>query len=131
MWNKVLPLTEYGYDVALGRLTKLCHQQDRRGEQALRRIVKEGVLTEAGAITAGHDDGLGDDFGVLLGPGFVGQPALLLVQIGVFIDQVQEVEAVALGGIAQIYNGNPIAVAVPGDASIVAKNIALGISILE
>lgn len=121
--KQLLDDLENGHDVALCRLTKLCHQQDRRGQQALRGIVEKGVLTEAGAVAPGHDDGLGDDFCVLFSPGFVGQLALLLVQIGVFVDKVQEVKAIAFRGVAQVNDGNPVAVAVPGDACVIPKNV--------
>ena len=70
---------ENRYDVAFGRLAELRYQQNRRCQEALCRIVEERVLPIACAVTARHDDGLGDDFCVLFGPGFVGQLALLLI----------------------------------------------------
>ena len=44
----------------------------------------------------------------LIGPGFVGQLVLLFVQIGVFVDKVQEVKAIAFRGVAQVNDGNPV-----------------------
>lgn len=40
---------------------------------------------------------------------------------------MQEVEAIALGGIAKVDDGNSVAVAVFCDASVIAKNVAFGI----
>ena len=121
--KQLLDDLENGHNVAFRRLTELCNQQDCRGQKSLRGIVKKLILPIARTISTRHDDGLGDNFCVLLGAGFVGQLALLLVQIGVFVDKVQEVKAIAFRGVAQVNDGHPVAVAVPGDACVIPKNV--------
>ena len=116
---------KHGHDVTLFRFAKFRHQKDSFRQQPFGGVIEICVLSKARLIHAGQDDGLGDNFCVLLRPGFVGQLALLLVQIGVFVDKVQEIKAIAFRGVAQVNNGNPVAVAVPGDACVVPKNVAL------
>ena len=69
--QQILHQLEYRHDVPpllrvlLIRRQKLRKQQDRGGQQALRRIVEEGVLPVVG-VPLWADDGLGEDLGVLL-----------------------------------------------------------------
>src|SRR5699024_2044482 len=89
---------EYRYDVPLLRLTELGYQQNRRRQQPLGRIIKIGVLPEGSGVHAGEDDGLRDDLGVFFASGLIYQLVRVrLVQVHIFIDQMQEVIAVAPG----------------------------------
>ena len=71
-FQQILHQLEYRHDVPpllrvlLIRWQKLCKQQDRGGQQALRRIVEEGVLPAIAVIAIGADNGFGKDLGVLL-----------------------------------------------------------------
>ena len=83
---------------------ELRHQQDGGGEQALGGVVEELVLPEVLAVHPRRDDGLGDDLGVPLRLGLVEQECVRVLPVGVhvLVHQVQQVEPVAAGGVAQV-----------------------------
>ena len=114
--------------VLLVRRQKLCKQQDRGRQQALRRIVEEGVLPVVG-VSLWADDGLGKDLGVLFGFG-AGSEVIRLFSgdVHIAVDERQQIVAVRAGGVAQVYNGDMlIAVVLFGDRAVVAGEITLGI----
>ena len=118
---------EYRYDVPLLRLTELGYQQNRRRQQPLGRIIKIGVLPEGSGVHAGEDDGLRDDLGVFFASGLIYQLVRVrLVQVHIFIDQMQEVIAVAPGRVPKVDYRNMISI-VLGDLAVVAHDIAFGV----
>ena len=118
---------EHGYDVPLGRVTELCHQQDCCGQQTFGGIVEVCVLPEGSSIHTGEDNGLGNDLSILFSLCLVHQfLGMLLVQIHILVDQVEKVIAIGAGRVTQINHGDLVAVLL-GDGSVVAHDIALGI----
>ena len=104
---------------------ELRHQQDGGGEQALGGVIEKLVLPEILPVHPRRDDGLGDDLGVPLGLGLVEQIVrVLLEQIHVFVHQVKKIESIAAGGIAQVDDPHPVAVAFLGDPAVIAHHVA-------
>ena len=64
---------EYRHYMPLFRRTEFRYQEERGAQNPFRRIVKIGVLSIVGRIASRHDDGLGDDLGILLRFGLVEQ----------------------------------------------------------
>ena len=99
--QQLLHQFEYGHDMTplpqlpvdpFGRQI-LCQQQDYGGEHALRRVVKILILCKVLPIRV--DDGLGQDFGVLLRLGPGGQVGgLLPAYVHVVVDQGEQVIAI-------------------------------------
>ena len=114
--------------VLLVRRQKLCKQQDRGRQQALRRIVEEGVLSVVG-VSLRADDGLGEDLGVLFGFGAGGEVVRLFSgDVHIAVDERQQIVAVRSGGVAQIYDGDMlVAVILFGNRAVVAGEVTLGI----
>ena len=52
---------------------------------------------------------------------------MFLEQIHVLVHQVQEVETTAAGGVTQVNHPHPVAVALPGDSSVIPKHVPLRI----
>ena len=81
-----LPVDPFGWQV-------LCQQQDHGGEHALRRVVKILILRKVLLIRV--DDGLGEDFGVLLRLGSGGQISRISPAcVHVVIDESEQVIAI-------------------------------------
>ena len=124
--QELLHQLEHGHDVPplpqlpvdpFGRQV-LRQQQGHGGEHALRRIIKILILREI--LPVGVDDGLGQNFGVLLrlGPGRqVG--GLPPAHVHVVVDQSEQVVAIRAGGVAEIHHRHLVAIAVPGNATII------------
>ena len=132
--QQILYQLEYRHDVPpllrvlLIRRQKLRKQQDRGGQQALRRIVEEGVLPVVG-VPLRADDGLGEDLGVLFGFG-AGSEIIRLFSgdVHIAVDERQQIVAVRAGGVTQVYNGDMlIAVILFGNRAVVAGKITFGI----
>ena len=117
--------------MSLLRWTKLGNQQKNSSEQALCRLVEEGILTTAHAFLAGADDGLGGDFCVSLRFRLGGKLAGALVFVHVTTDEVHHVEAVGTGGIAQIQHTHLIAILVTGDCTVHSLQVPLRIAAEE
>ena len=101
------------------------HQQDGGGEQSLGGVVEKLVLPEVLAVHPCRDDGLGDDFGVPLGLGLIEQSVRVLpVGVHVLVHQVQQVESIAAGGVAQVDDPHSVAVALLGDPAVIAHHVA-------
>ena len=110
--HQLLDDLEHGHDVPLRWRAELRHQQDGSGEQALGGVVEELVLPEVLAVHPRRDDGLRDDFGVSFRLGLEQEC------------QVQQVEPVAAGGIAQVNDPYPVAVALLGDPAVISHHVA-------
>ena len=132
--QQILHQLEYRHDVPpllrvlLVRRQKLRKQQDRGRQQALRRIVEEGVLSVVG-VSLRADDGLGEDLGVLFGFG-AGSEVIRLFSgyVHITVDERQQIVAVRAGGVAQVYNGDIlVAVIFFGNRAVVTGKITLGI----
>ena len=132
--QQILHQLEYRHDVPsflrvlLIRRQKLRKQQDRGRQQALRRIVEEGVLPVV-RVSLRADDGLGEDLGVLFGFG-AGSEVIRLFSgdVHIAVDERQQVVAVRAGGVAQVYNGDMLVVVILFcNRAVVAGEVALGI----
>ena len=126
--HQLLDDFEHGHNVPLRWRAELRHQQDGGGEQALGGVIEKLVLPEILPVHPRRDDGLGDDLGVPLRFGLVEQIVRVLpVRVHVLVHQVQQVEPVAAGGIAQVNDPYPVAVALLGDPAVIPHHVALGV----
>ncbi len=106
--------------------TELRHQKDGGCEQALGGVVEELVLPEVLPVHPGGDDGLGDDLGVPLRLGFEQKRFRVgLEGVHVLAHQVQEVEPIRAGGVPQVDNSHPVAIAIFGNFSVVPNHVPL------
>ena len=132
--QQILHQLEYRHDVPpllrvfLIRRQKLRKQQDRGRQQALRRIVEEGVLPVV-RVSLWADDGLGEDLGVLFGFGAGSEVVRLFSgDVHIAVDEHQQIVAVRAGRITQIDDGDMlIAVILFGNRAVVAGEITFGI----
>ncbi len=123
--HQLLDDFEHGHDVPLRWRAELRHQQDGGGEQALGGVVEELVLPEVLAVHPRRDDGLRDDFGVSFRLGLEQECVRVLpVGVHVLVHQVQQVESIAAGGVAQVDDPHPVAVALLGDPAVIAHHVA-------
>ena len=126
--HELLDDLEHRYDVPLRWRAELRHQQDGSGEQALGGVVEELVLPEVLAVHPRRDDGLRDDFGVSFRLGLEQECVRVLpVGVHVLVHQVQQVESIAAGGVAQVNDPYPVAVALLGDPAVIPHHVALGV----
>ena len=132
--QQILHQLEYRHDVPpllrvlLIRRQKLRKQQDRGRQQALRRIVEEGVLSVVG-VSLRADDGFGEDLGVLFGFG-AGSEVIRLFSgdVHIAVDERQKIVAVRACWISQVDDGDMlVAVILFGNRSVVAGEVTLGI----
>ena len=132
--QQILHQFEYADDVASlplifpGRRQVLRQQEDDGGEEALRRVIEEGVLSVVGSVPLWIHDSLGEDLGVLfrLGPrrqiGFI-----LAADIHVVVDERQEIVSVRPCWVTQVDDRYLIAIVFGGHSSIVPCEVAFGI----
>ena len=116
---------EHRYDVPFLRFAELRDKQNRCGQQSFCGIVKISVLPERTSVHAGENDGLGDNFGVLLGFSFVGQlVGIRLVQIHILVDKVKQIVPIGAGRVAQVNHRNVVTVTVFRHHAIIAEQIS-------
>ena len=126
--HQLLDDLKHGHDVPLRGRAEFRHQQDGGGEQSLGGVVEKLVLPEVLAVHPRRDDGLRDDFGVSFRLGLEQECVRVLpVSVHVLVHQVQQVEPVAAGGIAQVNDPYPVAVALLGDPAVIPHHVALGV----
>ena len=133
-FQQILHQLEYGDDMAallgmvLVRRKKLGQHQDDRGEQTFGGIVEEGVLSTIAFIAVRVDDGLGQDLGVFFCLGTSCQiPRFFTGDVHVSVDQRQQIITIRAGGVSQVDNGNIVPIALLGNGSVIAGEVAFAV----
>ena len=104
-------------------------QQEHNGSQkSLSAVVEESILTVLCSVAVRVDNGLGKDLGVFLCARSGSEVLRMLARnIHVVIHQRQEIEAVRAGWVAQVDDGDLVAVIPGGDGTVVARQVSLGV----
>ena len=71
--QQFLDQLEHRHDMPLLRFAEFRYQENGRAQEPLRRVIEIGILPIVCRIASRHDDGLGDDLGILLRFGLVEQ----------------------------------------------------------
>ncbi len=114
------------FPIHLGGRQIFGYQQNDGGQKPLGGIIEKLILSVV--LTAGIDDGLGDDFRVLLRLGFCHKVVFIgKVSVHVGVDQLEHIVSVGAGGISKIDDRHMVAVVVAGNGAIVAVQVAFGV----
>ena len=126
--HQFLDQLEHRYNMPFLWFGKLRNEQDDRCHQPFGSVIKESVLSVSGGIAVSVDECLGNDFCIFFRPCFQSNIiGIFLAGVHIFVDEMQQVVPVRLGGIPQINDCHVVMIILLRNPSIIPIKVTLGI----